>query len=158
MRKTTLCYISRIQGSGEKEYLMLRRTAKKNDGSVGKWMGVGGKIENDETPDSCILREVKEETGLEIKNYNLRGIVYYYSDIWEDEIMYLYSADAFTGELIDYCDEGELQWIAENKLMELNMWEGDIHFLKPLLANEDNIRLKLRYEGDKLVSWENISD
>ena len=78
--------------------------------------------------------------------------------IAEDEIMYLYSADAFTGELIDYCDEGELQWIAENKLMELNMWEGDIHFLKPLLANEDNIRLKLRYEGDKLVSWENISD
>lgn len=146
MRETTLCYIER-----DGMYLMLHRSAKKKDGSVGKWMGVGGKLEPGETPDECMLREVNEETGLTLTKYCKRGVVHFYSDTWEDEIMHLYSGYEYEGRLIDYCDEGELKFIPVAEVMELNMWEGDRIFLKKIADGEMDFDIELRYEGDKLV-------
>ena len=105
MRLTTLCYMEK-----DEKYLMLHRTKKQHDFNGGKWIGVGGKFEQNETPEECLLREVREETGLDLVNYTLRGIITFISDEWETEYMYLYTADKWTGELTD-CDEGELKWI-----------------------------------------------
>lgn len=148
MRETTLCYIE-----DDGRYLMLHRSPHKKDGSVGKWMGVGGKIEPGETPDECILREVKEETGLDMTDYRKRGIIHFYSDIWEDEIMHLYSCYGYEGEPVSECDEGELKWIDINRIMELNMWEGDRIFLKMMIEGRQDIELELYYEGDRLIKW-----
>lgn len=146
MRETTLCYIER-----DGKYLMLRRSSKKQDGSAGKWLGVGGKLEPGETPDACLLREVLEETGLLLTSYKQRGVIHYYSDTWEDEVMYLYTADGFEGKLSVDCEEGELCWIPIVEVMDLYLWEGDRIFLKKLADGETNIQLALTYEGDKLV-------
>lgn len=149
MRETTLCYIEK-----DNHYLMLCRSPKKKDGSVGKWLGVGGKIEEGETPDECIVRETKEETGLRLTRYRQRGVIRYYSDVWEDEIMYLYTADGFEGELVDACDEGELRWIPMREVLNLKLWEGDKIFLQKLMDGEQNIRLSLTYHGDDLINAE----
>lgn len=148
MRETTLCYIE-----NDGKYLMLHRSPKKHDGSVGMWMGVGGKLEEGETPDECVVRETKEETGLTLVDYRKRGVIYFYSDVWEDEIMHLYSGYSFEGELTDACDEGELYWIDTDKVMELDMWEGDRVFLKLMAAGEQDFELEVHYEGHKLVKW-----
>ncbi len=153
MRETTLCY---IENNGQ--YLMLHRSPAKKDGSVGKWMGVGGKLEPGETPDECIEREVREETGLAMTNYIKRGIIHFYSDIWEDEIMHLYSCYGYEGTLDTACDEGELLWIDIDRVMELNMWEGDRIFLKMMTEGNMDIRLELHYEGDRLVKWAQSDD
>lgn len=145
MRETTLCYIKK-----DGCYLMLHRTKKKNDGSFEKWLGVGGKIEPGETPDECILRETKEETGLTLTNYSYRGKVNFYSDQWEDEIMYLYTATEYTGEMID-CNEGTLEWVPLSEIMDLHLWEGDKIFLKLLIENAPYFELEVHYEGDTLV-------
>ena len=97
MRLTTICYIEQ-----DGNYLMLHRTKKENDQSHDKWLGVGGKFEKDESPDECILREVKEETGLTLTSYQLRGVMTFVSDIWETEYMFIYTADRFEGELTDF--------------------------------------------------------
>lgn len=145
MRETTLCYI-------EKDgcYLMLHRTKKKNDGSFEKWLGVGGKIEPGETHEECILRETKEETGLTLTEYAYRGKVNFFSDQWEDEIMYLYTATEYTGELIE-CNEGTLEWIPLPEVMNLKLWEGDKIFLKLLIENAPFFEMEVHYEGDTLV-------
>lgn len=143
MQETTLCYIER-----EGKYLMLRRSPEKQDGSAGKWQGIGGKLEPGEEPDDCILREALEETGLTLTRFCRRGTIYYYSNTWESEVMYLYSADAFEGELRSDCEEGELQWIPEEEIMGLNLWEGDRFFLKKLMAGEKDIQMTFAYEGD----------
>lgn len=145
MQNTTLCYIEH-----DNKYLMLHRTKKENDLNEGKWIGVGGKFEQDETPEECLLREVKEETGLTLTKYRLRAVITFLSDKWETEYMYLFTANAFTGILTD-CNEGELEWIDKEKVPELNIWEGDQIFLQKLLADEDFFTLKVVYEGDKLV-------
>ena len=145
MQNTTLCYIEH-----DNKYLMLHRTKKENDLNEGKWIGVGGKFERDETPEECLLREVKEETGLTLTKYRLRAVITFLSDKWETEYMYLFTANAFTGILTD-CNEGELEWIDKEKVPELNIWEGDQIFLQKLLADEDFFTLKVVYEGDKLV-------
>lgn len=145
MQNTTLCYIEH-----DNKYLMLHRTKKENDLNEGKWIGVGGKFEQDETPEECLLREVKEETGLTLTEYRLRAVITFLSDKWETEYMYLFTANAFTGTLTD-CNEGELEWIDKEKVPELNIWEGDQIFLQKLLADEDFFTLKVVYEGDKLV-------
>lgn len=145
MQNTTLCYIEH-----DNKYLMLHRTKKENDLNEGKWIGVGGKFEQDETPEECLLREVKEETGLTLTKYRLRAVITFLSDKWETEYMYLFTANAFTGTLTD-CNEGELKWIDKEKVPELNIWEGDQIFLQKLLADEDFFTLKVVYEGDKLV-------
>ena len=145
MRLTTLCYIEK-----DEKYLMLHRTKKKNDFNGGKWIGVGGKFEKDETPEECLLREVREETGLCLENYALRGIITFISDEWETEYMYLYTADKWTGSLTD-CDEGELAWVEKEKVTSLPLWEGDRLFLELLNTEKRFFSMKLRYEGEKLA-------
>ena len=146
MNFTTLCYIEK-----ENKYLMLHRTSKKKDGNKDKWIGVGGHCEKGESPEECLLREVKEETGLELTSYQFRGIVTFISDEWPDEYMCLYTADKYTGD-IGNCDEGELVWVEKEKIMDLNIWEGDKIFLKLLTENQPFFSLKLEYKGDKLVN------
>ena len=146
MNFTTLCYIEK-----ENKYLMLHRTSKKKDGNKDKWIGVGGHFEKGESPEECLLREVKEETGLELTSYQFRGIVTFISDEWPDEYMCLYTADRYTGD-IGNCDEGELVWVEKGKIMDLNIWEGDKIFLKLLTENQPIFSLKLEYKGDKLVN------
>ena len=146
MRNTTLCYIEH-NGS----YLMLHRTKKENDQSHDKWLGIGGKFEDRESPEECILRETREETGMTLTSYRYRGIVTFVSDIWETEYMHLFTADGFTGTLID-CDEGDCVWISREKLLSLPMWEGDRIFLNLLFDPEHPFfSLKLEYQGDTLV-------
>ncbi len=149
MQMTTLCYI-------EKDgcYLMLHRTKKKHDINEGKWIGVGGHAYDTETPEECLLREVKEETGLTLTSYRFRGIITFISDECETELMCLFTADGFTGKLCE-CDEGDLKWVSKSQVLDLPTWEGDAVFLKLLLEDEKQFfTLKLRYEKDKLV--ENI--
>ena len=157
MKRATLCYIRRSADAGQREYLMLYRNKKKDDPNEGKWIGVGGKFEPGETPDECMLREVREETGLTPMSYHFCGVIHFISDTWEDEDMYLYRAeasDAGTKAALPACSEGELRWVPENELMELPMWEGDRLFLKPLLEGADEISMTLQYEGDTLVRAE----
>ena len=130
---------------------MLHRISKKKDGNKDKWIGVGGHFEKGESPEDCLLREVKEETGLELTSYQFRGIVTFISDEWPDEYMCLYTADRYTGD-IGNCDEGELVWVEKEKIMDLNIWEGDKIFLKLLMENQPFFSLKLEYKGDKLVN------
>ena len=146
MKLTTLCYIEQ-----DGKYLMLYRNKKENDCNAGKWIGVGGKFEDRETPAECLLREVKEETGLTLTSYRLRGIVTFLSDEWEGEYMFLYTADGFTGTLIEDCNEGELRWIGKDRLFEYSLWEGDKAFLKLLLEDSPFFEMKLVYQGDRLA-------
>ena len=145
MRATTLCYIER----GD-QYLMLHRTKKENDANHDKWLGIGGGIEEGETPESCLLREAMEETGLRLTAYRYRGVIDFFSDRWEDEVMHLFTADGFEGE-IKCCDEGDLEWIKKETLLSLPMWEGDRIFLGLLQADAPFFRLRLEYEGERLV-------
>ena len=147
MKQTTLCYIER-----DGKYLMLHRIKKANDASHDKWIGVGGKCEKDESPDECMLREAKEETGLDITQWQYRGIVTFISDIWPCEYMHLFSATDWTGTQLP-CDEGDLEWIDKQTLFKLNLWPGDRIFLR-LMNNPQQpfSSLKLVYQGDDLVS------
>ena len=142
---TTLCYIEKGDS-----YLMLHRTKKQNDQSHDKWLGVGGKFEKDESPDECMLREVKEETGLTLESFRLRGVMTFVSDVWETEYMFIYTADEFEGELAE-CSEGDLQWIKKTEVMNLKLWEGDKIFLKKLIDGDGFFTVKMEYEGEKLV-------
>ncbi len=142
MRISTLCYIQK-----ENKVLFLYRNKKKNDPNAGKWIGIGGKTEPDETPEQCVKREVYEETGLTLTEYHFHGVIRFVSEMWEDEDMYLYSATGFEGELRADCDEGELKWIDRKDVEGLPMWEGDSYFLKALLEGRDRINMVLRYEG-----------
>ena len=130
---------------------MLHRVKKHHDINAGKWIGVGGHVENGETPEECLLREVKEETGLVLTAYRLRGLVTFLSDVCEPELMCVFTADAFDGEMIE-CDEGELAWVEKSDVLALPTWEGDRVFLERLLSGDERFfSIKLRYEGDKLV-------
>lgn len=147
MRLTTLCYIEK-----DGAYLMLHRTKKENDQSHDKWLGVGGKFEDGESPEECMLREVREETGLALTEYAFRGIVTFVSDEWETEYMHLFTATGYEGE-IGECNEGILEWVPKEKVGELNLWEGDKLFLKRLSGSRDFFSLKVVYEGEKLADW-----
>ena len=144
MKNTTLCYIEK-----DNKYLMLLRNKKKIDINKNKWIGVGGKFEADESPEECLLREVKEETGLTRTEYKMRGIITFISDEWETEYMYLYTAGKFEGNIME-CDEGELKWIPKDELFDLNLWEGDKVFLKMLIENSPFFSMKLVYTGNTL--------
>lgn len=146
MKNTSLCYIERGN-----EYLMLHRVKKENDENRDKWIGVGGKFEEGESPEDCMLREVREETGLELISWRYRGIVTFVSDRWGTEYMHLFTADRYTGELAR-CEEGELEWIGKERLLSLPIWEGDKIFLRLLDSDEPFFSLKLCYRGDTLVS------
>ena len=139
---TTLCYLRR----GE-DYLMLHRVKKQNDVNQDKWIGVGGKFEADESPEDCLLREVREETGLNLTRYQYRGIVTFVSERWVTEYMHLFTADGWTGE-IGECSEGVLEWVPRSRLLELPHWEGDAIFLDLLARDVPFFSLKLRYDKD----------
>ena len=141
MKLTTLCYIEK-----DDKYLMLHRVKKENDLNHDKWVGVGGKF----APEECMLREVREETGLTLTKYRFRAILTFLSDEWETEYIHLYTASEFTGTLLE-CDEGNLEWIPKSEIDKLKLWEGDKIFFKLLRETEDFFSLKLRYEGEKLV-------
>ncbi len=142
---TTLCYIEK-----EDSYLMLHRVKKVKDVNKDKWIGVGGHLEEGESPDECVVREVKEETGLMLTNYKLRGIVTFVLEDWGAEYMFLYTADGFEGEMIT-CDEGNLEWVKKSKVYELPVWEGDKIFFRLLEERQDFFSLKLNYQESKLV-------
>ena len=145
MHNSTLCYITR----GD-EVLMLHRVKKKNDINKDKWIGIGGKFEFEESPDECLLREAKEETGLNLTSWRCRGVVTFLNDSCDGEYMYLFTADGWEGELKE-CDEGDLQWVSRDFLYSLPMWEGDRIFLDLLWQDAPFFLLTLRYSGDRLV-------
>ena len=144
MLRSTLIYVEK-----DGQYLMLHRVSKKNDPNRDKWIGVGGKFEPGETPESCACREMQEETGLTPLRLNYRGIVYFFSDLYEDEEMHLFTCPAFSGTLHE-CDEGVLEWVNKARVMLLPLWEGDRVFLRLLADDAPFFRLCLRYEGDSL--------
>ena len=145
MINSTLCYVTRGN-----DVLMLHRVKKKNDINHDKWIGIGGKFEDGESPDECILREAKEETGLTLTSWQCRGVVTFLSDEAEGEFMYLFTADDFEGDLTD-CPEGDLQWVSREFLDQLPKWEGDQIFLDLLWQDAPFFLLKLRYEGERLA-------
>ena len=144
MINTSLCYITR----GD-EVLMLHRVKKEHDLNKDKWIGLGGKFKAGESPEDCVLREVREETGLTLTSYRYRGIVTFVSDEYGTEYMHLFTADGFEGELAE-CDEGVPAWIPKSRLAELPQWEGDRIFLRLLEENAPFFSLKLVYAGEKL--------
>ena len=146
MINSTLCYVENPAG----DYLMLHRVKKKNDLNHDKWIGVGGKFEDKESPEDCALRETKEETGLTLTDRRYRGIVTFVSDRYETEHMHLFTATGYTGELVE-CDEGCLEWVSQEKIAALPQWEGDKIFLRLLRENGPFFSLKLTYEGDRLT-------
>lgn len=144
MIETVLCYIE-----DKHRYLMLFRNKKKEDINKGKYIGIGGHLEPDESKDSALLREVKEETGLTLLSYQYRGKILFVNDDFQ-EIMYLYTADKFEGELIS-CNEGELKWIDIDEVLKVPHWEGDEYFLKKLLENSPYFEMSLIYSKDQLI-------
>lgn len=144
MRISTLCYLER-----DGKYLMLHRVKKKNDINHDKWIGVGGGLEEGETPLDCVCREVWEETGYTLSNPSYRGILYFYPVPGEDEIIHVYTCGTFSGTE-KVCDEGDLVWVDKQKVPDLPTWEGDALFL-PLLARDTPFfELHLHYAGDEL--------
>ena len=136
---TTLCYIEKAN-----QYLMLHRTKKEHDMNHDKWIGVGGKFEYGESPEECLLREVKEETGYTLTSWKYRGIITFIYGEDTVEYMSLYTADGFTGEPVE-CNEGDLIWVDKEKVLQLNIWEGDRIFLRLLNEKSDFFSLKLVY-------------
>jgi 8-oxo-dGTP diphosphatase len=142
---STLCYLERGN-----DYLMLHRVKKSHDLNHNKWIGIGGKFERNESPEDCLLREAREETGLTLTDYRYRGLVTFISNQWPTEYMHLFTATGWTGSQT-ICSEGVLEWIPKEKLRSLPMWEGDRIFLDLLDSNEPFFSLKLQYKGEKLV-------
>lgn len=143
---TTLCYLEQ-----DGKYLMMHRIKKEHDINEGKWIGIGGHFEKGESPEECLLREAKEETGLTLTSWRFRGIVTFTSDDHPTEYMCLYTADGFEGELAENCREGVLKWIPKEEVLNLKLWEGDRVFLKLLTEEAPFFSLKLSYEHDRLV-------
>ncbi len=146
MRNTTLCHI-------EKDgcYLMLHRVKKKNDLNQDKWVGIGGKFEDKESPEECNRREVFEETGLTLGKSRYCGIVTFVSDKWETELMHIFHSSDFSGNINNDCDEGNLEWIDKKKLLSLPLWQGDKIFLRLIDLKVPFFSLKLTYCGDTLT-------
>lgn len=143
---TTLCYMEK-----ENCYLMMHRVKKSHDVNKDKWVGVGGHFEKGESPEECLLREVKEETGLTLTSYRLRGVVTFDSDRWPTEYMFLYTADGFSGTMTE-CSEGTLEWVPKEEVYNLPIWEGDKIFFRLLEERENFFSLKLTYQGDTLTA------
>lgn len=161
MKNTTLIYIER-----DHKYLMMYRGRKPDDPNAGKWIGIGGKIEEGETPEECALRETYEETGIRLISVSFRGIVFFINTRYETEYMYLYTSSDFdqdihgegiSGEMdagapvLTDCDEGELHWIDMDEVGSLPLWEGDRVFLDLLKSGSSPFLLTLRYDGDVLL-------
>ena len=151
MDKTVLCYLEKNDC-----YLMLYRNKKEHDLNEGKWIGIGGHIEQGETKEEALIREIKEETNLDLKSFKYYGEIIFVNDDYS-EVMYLYTSNDFTGDMKP-CDEGELRWIKKSEILNLNLWEGDRIFLPMLMSGKDNIKLKLVYSGKILKNVENSGD
>ena len=147
MKNTTLCYIEK-----DNKYLMIHRVKKVKDINKDKWVGVGGKFEERETPFDCVRREILEETGLTAGKLNYRGLVTFVSNEFGTEYMHLFHTGEFTGELTRDCNEGNLEWVDKDEIINLPLWEGDKIFLELLRKNVPFFSLKLVYEGQNLVS------
>lgn len=145
MTMTTLCYIEK-----DDAYLMLHRIKKEKDINKDKWIGIGGHFETNESPEDCLLREVKEETGLTLTSYRFRGILTFLCDDITDYYICLYTADGYEGELKE-CNEGMLEWVPKDKLKDLPLWEGDLIFFRLLEENAPFFSLKLRYVNNVLI-------
>ena len=149
MKRTTLCYVEH-----EGRWLMMHRVKKAQDENAGKWIGIGGHLEAGETPEDCIRREALEETGLELTNLKLRGIITFILPKWGDELTYLYTATAET-DVVKENDEGVLRWISKDAVMDLPLWPGDRIFLPLLQTRTDVFSLKLIYDAeDELIGHE----
>ena len=142
---TTLCYIEK-----DDSYLMLHRVKKEADINKDKWIGVGGHFEAGEAPEECLLREVREETGLTLTSWKLRGVITFGTDTCDTEYMFLYTADGYTGTLAE-CDEGTLEWVEKSAVYNLSIWEGDDIFFRLLEEGAEFFSLKLTYQGDRLT-------
>ena len=143
MRKTTLIYIEQ-----DDKYLMLHRNKKVNDINKDKWIGVGGHVEENETIDECVIREVKEETNLDLISFKLHGEVLFVLNGYE-ELMYVYTSKEFKGVLKE-CNEGTLEWVNKNEVINLPIWEGD-KLIFELMNIDEYFKIKLVYENDILV-------
>ena len=143
--QTTLCYIER-----DGQYLMMHRVKKEHDINKDKWVGIGGHFEQDESPEECLLRETREETGLTLTDYRLRGVITFISDKWQTEYMFLYTATGYEGKIGD-CNEGTLEWIDRTDVYDLPIWAGDRIFFRLLEWRQDVFSLKLRYVGEQLT-------
>ena len=146
MRLTTLCYVER-----DGCWLMLHRVKKNADENAGKWIGIGGHLEENESPEECIRREAREEAGVELSDLRLRGIITFILPDWGNELTFLYTAKTDTAELQD-CGEGVLEWVPIENVMSLPLWEGDKVFLPLLLSRQESFSLKLVYEPGGAVS------
>ena len=146
MLNTTLSYIEK-NGS----YLMLHRVKKKNDVNHDKWIGVGGKLEEGESPFDCARREILEECGIAVKDLRYRGIVTFVSDEYGTEYMHLFTATDYEGEIRSDCDEGNLEWVKKDTVSSLPIWEGDKIFFRLLDTEDRFFSLKLVYKGETLV-------
>lgn len=144
-KMTTLCYIE-----ADDSYLMMHRISKKHDVNKDKWIGVGGHFEADESPEECLLREVKEETGFTLTKWRFRGLVTFCCEGWQTEYMCLYTADEFEGTITE-CEEGKLEWVKKSEINKLNLWEGDKIFFLLLEKEVPFFSLKLSYKEDILV-------
>ncbi len=151
MINSTLCYLEK-----DGAYLMLHRIKKKKDVNKDKWIGVGGKFEDKESPEDCLKREVWEETGLTLTSWRYRGIVTFVSDEAPTEYMHLFTADGFEGDMVRPadCSEGTLEWVPIHDVPSLNLWAGDKIFLRLLSENAPFFSLKLEYHGSELVKVE----
>ena len=147
MKNTTLCYVEK-----DGKYLMIHRVKKVNDMNKDKWIGIGGKFEERETPFDCIRREMLEETGLTPNKLSYRGLVTFVSNEFGTEYMHLFHTDDFGGQLLTDCSEGNLEWVDKDKITDLPLWEGDKIFLDLLRQDVPFFSLKLVYEGSTLVS------
>ncbi len=146
MRLTTLCYIER-----DNQYLMMHRVKKAKDENEGKWIGIGGHLDESESPDECIIREVKEETGMRLTSFRMRGLITFILPDWGNELTFLYTGNA-EGEAPEECAEGILRWVPVDQIMNLSLWEGDRAFLPLLSGKREFFSMKLIYaHGGKLI-------
>ncbi len=147
LKLATLCY---VRSNGKT--LMIYRNKKENDYHEGKWNGLGGKLEPGETPEECVIREIKEEAGLTIKNPKMHGFITFpLFDGKNDWYVFIYSTENFEGELID-SPEGKLEWIENEKLFDLNLWGGDEIFIRWMLENKF-FSAKFIYNNGKLDNY-----
>ena len=147
---TTLCYLEK-----DNKYLMLHRTKKENDINKNKWLGVGGKLEKNETPEQCLFREVKEETNLDIINPKLRGIITFPNfDGEKDWYTYVYTATNYKGSLTEDCNEGDLIWVKKSEIQNIKTWEGDYIFLDWLVKDKPFFSAKFNYKDNKFIDYE----
>lgn len=146
MKLATLCYVF-----NNNKVLMINRNKRKNDMHLGKWNGLGGKFEPGETPEECVIREVYEESGLLIKNPELKGFLTFPAfDDEEDWYVFVFTAREFSGKLKE-SEEGEIEWIEWDQVFSLPLWEGDKYFLEWL--NQERIfSAKFIYKNSKYIT------